>query len=116
MTTPALLRREIRALVFDQHGTVIDMQNGPTDAVTPFGVEGSARQFVTWARVAHFENLMIDALCADGIRPILELGSGARWQDVVMSERSASTPSRSAAVGPLPIQKLTSVSAAGGSW
>lgn len=94
MTTPALLRREIRALAFDQYRTVIDMQNGPTDAVTPSGVEGSARQFVTWARVAHFENLMIDALCADGTRPILELGSGARWQDVVMSERSGRSTTR----------------------
>jgi hypothetical protein len=40
-------------------------------------VEGRARQYVTRARVAHFENLMIDALCADGILPILELCSGA---------------------------------------
>ena len=48
------------------------MQNGPTDAVTP--LEGSVRQFVIWARVAHFENLITGALCADGIRPILKMG------------------------------------------
>ena len=51
MTNPALLRREIRALVFDQHGTG-DMQKGLTEAVAPFhsakASEGSAHQFVTW--------------------------------------------------------------------
>ena len=36
MSTPALLRREIRALVFDQYGTVVDMQGGLSQAVTPF--------------------------------------------------------------------------------
>ena len=54
MTIPALLRREIRALVFDQYGTVVDMQKGLTEAVAPFlaatGWEGSAHQFVTWRR------------------------------------------------------------------
>jgi hypothetical protein len=28
MAAPALLRHEIRALVFDQYGTVVDMQKG----------------------------------------------------------------------------------------
>lgn len=88
MTNPALLRRERRALVFDQYGTVIDMQNGPTERSRRWGWRAARGQFVTWARVAHFENLMIDALCADCIRPILELGSDARWPDVLMSERS----------------------------
>ncbi len=54
MTTPALLRREIRALVFDQYGTVVDMQGGLTQAVTPFlaakGWQGNPHQFVTWLR------------------------------------------------------------------
>jgi 2-haloacid dehalogenase len=78
---PALLRREIRALVFDQYGTVVDMQKGLTEAVTPFlrekGWEGSAHQFVTWWRRTHFENSMIDALCARGHTPYREIGHRA---------------------------------------
>lgn len=35
-TTVETLRREIKALVFDQYGTIVDMQKGLTDAVTPF--------------------------------------------------------------------------------
>ena len=31
-----LLRREGHALIFDQYGTVVDMQKGLTQAVTPF--------------------------------------------------------------------------------
>ena len=30
------LKREIKALAFDQYGTVVDMQKGLTDAVAPF--------------------------------------------------------------------------------
>ena len=29
-------RREIKVLVFDQYGTIVDMQKGLTEAVTPF--------------------------------------------------------------------------------
>jgi 2-haloacid dehalogenase len=36
MERPENLRRSIRALVFDQYGTVVDMQGGLTAAVTPF--------------------------------------------------------------------------------
>ena len=35
-STLETLRRETRALVFDQYGTVVDMQGGLVDAVTPF--------------------------------------------------------------------------------
>ena len=31
-----ILKREIKALVFDQYGTIVDMQKGLTEAVTPF--------------------------------------------------------------------------------
>jgi 2-haloacid dehalogenase len=31
-----VLRREIKALAFDQYGTIVDMQKGLTEAVTPF--------------------------------------------------------------------------------
>ena len=33
---PGLLRREISTLVFDQYGTIVDMQGGLTAAVTSF--------------------------------------------------------------------------------
>ena len=35
-TTTDILKREVRALVFDQYGTIVDMQAGLTAAVTPF--------------------------------------------------------------------------------
>ncbi|MGA7069222.1 MAG: hypothetical protein WB048_23310, partial [Pseudolabrys sp.] len=31
-----VLRREIRAVAFDQYGTIVDMQTGLTEAVAPF--------------------------------------------------------------------------------
>src|SRR5512135_546256 len=61
-----ILKREIRALAFDQYGTIVDMQKGLTEAVTPFlkekGWNGRPDAFVTWWRRTHFENSMIDAL------------------------------------------------------
>jgi hypothetical protein len=36
METGDVLRREIKALAFDQYGTIVDMQKGLTDVVTPF--------------------------------------------------------------------------------
>jgi len=36
MERPEILRREIKVLVFDQYGTIVDMQKGLTEAVTPF--------------------------------------------------------------------------------
>src|SRR5438552_79503 len=63
MGTPEVLRREIKALAFDQYGTIVDMQKGLTEAVTPFlkgkGWAGNANSFVTWWRRTHFENSMI---------------------------------------------------------
>lgn len=81
MTDPALLRREIRALVFDQYGTIVDMQGGLVAAVTPWladkGWQGKPNSFVTWWRRTHFENSMIDALCARGHTPYREIGHRA---------------------------------------
>jgi len=81
MERPEILRREIRALVFDQYGTVVDMQGGLTAAVTPFlkakGWDGSPHQFVTWWRRTHFENSMIDALCSRGHTPYRQIGHRA---------------------------------------
>jgi 2-haloacid dehalogenase len=52
--------------MFDQYGTVVDMQSGLVEAATPFlrakGWQGKPNSFVTWWRRTHFENSMIDAL------------------------------------------------------
>ena len=76
-----LLRREIEALVFDQYGTIVDMQKGLTEAVTPFlinkGWPGDPGRFVTWWRRTHFENSMIDALLHREQMPYREIGHRA---------------------------------------
>jgi 2-haloacid dehalogenase len=76
-----ILRREIKALVFDQYGTIVDMQKGLTEAVTPFlkkkGWDGQPSNFVTWWRRTHFENSMIDALCDRGHTPYRQIGHRA---------------------------------------
>ncbi len=81
MTQSALLRREISALVFDQYGTIVDMQGGLVEAVGPWlakkGWLGDPHRFVTWWRRTHFENSMIDALCARGHTPYREIGHRA---------------------------------------
>ncbi len=52
--------------MFDQYGTVVDIQTGLVEAVTPYlkakGWTGDPNSFVTWWRRTHFENSMIDAL------------------------------------------------------
>jgi 2-haloacid dehalogenase len=81
MSMPELLRRQIRGLVFDQYGTIVDMQAGLTLAATPFlqtkGWQGDPSSFVTWWRRTHFENSMIDALCDRGHTPYREIGHRA---------------------------------------
>ena len=81
MATPDILKREIKALAFDQYGTVVDMQKGLTEAVAPFlkgkGWQGKPGSFVTWWRRTHFENSMIDALCDRGHTPYRQIGHGA---------------------------------------
>jgi 2-haloacid dehalogenase len=81
MERPEILKREIKALVFDQYGTVVDMQKGLTEAVTPFlakkGWTGSPDSFVTWWRRTHFENSMIDALLDRGHTPYRQIGHRA---------------------------------------
>jgi 2-haloacid dehalogenase len=81
MERPERLRREIKALVFDQYGTVVDMQAGLTEAVAPFlkgkGWAGEPGSFVTWWRRTHFENSMIDALIDRGHTPYREVGHRA---------------------------------------
>jgi 2-haloacid dehalogenase len=76
-----ILKREVKALVFDQYGTIVDMQKGLTDIAAPFlkkkGWAGEAHQFVTWWRRTHFENSMIDALCDRGHTPYRQIGHRA---------------------------------------
>jgi 2-haloacid dehalogenase len=78
---PPELKRSIKVLVFDQYGTIVDMQKGLTEAVTPFlqkkGWAGKPNSFVTWWRRTHFENSMIDALCDRGHTPYREIGHRA---------------------------------------
>ncbi len=75
------LAREIKVLVFDQYGTVVDMQQGLVDAVSTFlkdkGWDGEAHRFVTWWRRTHYENSMIDALCDRGHTPYRQIGHRA---------------------------------------
>jgi 2-haloacid dehalogenase len=81
MSSAEILKREVRALAFDQYGTIVDMQKGLTEAAAPFlkkkGWEGRPERFVTWWRRTHFENSMIDALCDRGHTPYREIGQRA---------------------------------------
>jgi 2-haloacid dehalogenase len=76
-----ILKREIKWLAFDQYGTIVDMQKGLTEAVTPFLARkrfaGKPGSFVTWWRRTHFENSMIDALCDRGHTPYRQIGHRA---------------------------------------
>lgn len=72
------LKREIKVCMFDQYGTVVDMQAGLTEATTGFlagkGWNGNPYQFVTWWRRTHFENSMIDALLGREHTPYRRIG------------------------------------------
>lgn len=60
------LKGSINVCMFDQYGTVVDMQSGLVAIATPYlvkkGWRGDPDAFVTWWRRTHFENSMIDAL------------------------------------------------------
>ena len=81
MTDAADLRQSIKVCMFDQYGTVVDMQGGLTAIATPFlkgkGWTGSPNSFVTWWRRTHFENSMIDALLHKEHTPYREIGHRA---------------------------------------
>ncbi|OWT61735.1 haloacid dehalogenase type II [Candidimonas nitroreducens] len=66
MASADVLKDKIKVVMFDQYGTVVDMQKGLTEAAAPFlkkkGWIGNPSSFVTWWRRVHFENSMIDAL------------------------------------------------------
>jgi 2-haloacid dehalogenase len=75
------LKAKIRVCLFDQYGTVVDMQTGLTEAVTPYlsakGWTGRPDAFVTWWRRTHFEYSMIDALLHREHTPYREIGHRA---------------------------------------
>ena len=81
MTPIDVLKREVRVLTFDLYGTVVDMQAGLTEAVTPFltnkGWSGEPHRFVTWWRRTHFEDSMIDAAVDRGHTPYRQIGQRA---------------------------------------
>jgi 2-haloacid dehalogenase len=66
MTDPSQLKSSIKICMFDQYGTVVDMQGGLRDFAAGFlrakAWAGDPNAFVTWWRRTHFENSMIDAL------------------------------------------------------
>ena len=76
-----VIRREVTTLVFDQYGTIVDMQGGLAEAVTPFlagkGWGGDPHRFVTWWRRTHFEDSMIDSLCDRGHTSYRQIGHRA---------------------------------------
>lgn len=75
------LRSQVKVCMFDQYGTVVDMQKGLTEVVTPYllskGWKGKPDSFVTWWRRTHFENSMIDALLHKQHTPYREIGHRA---------------------------------------
>ena len=78
MSEASHLRETIKVCMFDQYGTVVDMQTGLIEAVAPFlrakGWGGKPNSFVTWWRRTHFENSMIDALLHRDHTPYREIG------------------------------------------
>ncbi len=75
------LKNIIKTIIFDQYGTIVDMQLGLTEAVIPFlknkGWKGSPHRFVTWWRRTHFENSMIDSLCDRGHTSYRKIGENS---------------------------------------
>ncbi len=75
------LKSKVKVCMFDQYGTVVDMQKGLTEVVTPYlknkGWNGRPDAFVTWWRRTHFENSMIDALLHKEHTPYREIGHRA---------------------------------------
>ena len=75
------LKSTVKVCMFDQYGTVVDMQSGLVEAATPFlrakGWQGNPESFVTWWRRTHFENSMIDALLGREHTPYRIIGERA---------------------------------------
>lgn len=71
----------VTALMFDFYGTVVDMQSGLTEAITPYlqakGSSLAPGRVVTWWRRTHFEASMIDALLHRDHTPYRQIGQQA---------------------------------------
>lgn len=78
MTSADVLKSSIKVCMFDQYGTIVDMQTGLTEVAKPYleskGWKGNPNSFVTWWRRTHFENSMIDALLGRAHTPYREIG------------------------------------------
>jgi 2-haloacid dehalogenase len=78
MTDIEALKSSIKVCMFDQYGTVVDMQGGLREVATGFlrgkGWDGDPNAFVTWWRRTHFENSMIDGLLGQAHTPYREIG------------------------------------------
>src|SRR3978361_1274621 len=78
MTPVETLRSTIKLCMFDQYGTIVDMQGGLRDVAAAFlnakdsTVDPNA--FVTWWRRTHFETSMIEALLQREHMPYREIG------------------------------------------
>jgi len=81
MTDLPSLKSTINVCMFDQYGTVVDMQSGLVEVATPFlkskNWPGNPNAFVTWWRRTHFENSMIDALLGQEHTSYREIGERA---------------------------------------
>ncbi len=72
--------RNVKAVMFDFYGTVVDMQGSLTRrAMTPFLEQkdydkNPPERLVTWWRRTHFENSMIDGLLDRGHTPYKQIG------------------------------------------
>lgn len=75
------LKKQVKVCMFDQYGTVVDMQSGLTEVAAPYlkskGWNGRPDAFVTWWRRTHFENSMIDSLLGRTHTPYREIGERA---------------------------------------
>jgi 2-haloacid dehalogenase len=78
MTDAQTIKSTVQVCMFDQYGTVVDMQTGLVEAATSFlrakRWPGNPNSFVTWWRRTHFENSMIDALLHRQHTPYREIG------------------------------------------
>lgn len=78
MSNPEALKAKIKVCMFDQYGTILDMQTGLWEVAVDFlkakGWKGNAYQFVTWWRRTHFENSMIDTLLGKKHTSYREIG------------------------------------------
>lgn len=77
MATESL--HDVRTVMFDYYGTVVDMQLGLTQALTRYladkgYTDNPAGRVVTWWRRTHFEYSMIDSLVRRGHTPYRQVG------------------------------------------